>query len=96
MNIYVAEINGRGIAARNAEDQFAAENYFDSKPFRNSLMTFKNEGQSLWNGNAKILVRNPRPEEVAAFDAAQATAIEIGQLKHKDDPWFYFLVPVTC
>jgi hypothetical protein len=33
---------------------------------------------------------------VAAFDAAQATAIEIGQLKHKDDPWFYFLVPVTC
>ena len=33
---------------------------------------------------------------VAAFDAAQATAIEIGQLKHKDDPWFYFLVTVTC
>ena len=47
MNIYVAEINGRGIAARNAEDQFAAKDYFDSSLFRDNLMIFNNEGQPL-------------------------------------------------
>ena len=96
MNIYVAEINGRGIAAGNAEDQFAAKEYFDSSLFRDNLVMFKNEGQPLWNGKAKILIRDPRPEEEAAFDAAQATAIDEGQLKQKDEPWFYFLVPVTA
>ena len=57
MMVYVAEINERAIAAFNAENDIQAEGRASSKPFRGELTVLENEGQPLWNGTDKILVR---------------------------------------
>jgi hypothetical protein len=89
MTVYVAEINGRAIAAFNAENEIQAEVRATSKPFRADLTVLKNEGHPLWNGRDEIFIRKAFPEEEAQFDASQARAIK------EDDDWLTFLVPVT-
>jgi len=44
MTVYVAEINGRAIAAFNAENEIQAEGRASSKPFRGDLTVLENEG----------------------------------------------------
>jgi hypothetical protein len=92
MTAYVAEINGRAIAAFNAENDIQAEGRASSKPFRGDLTVLENEGQPLWNGADEILVRKALPAEEAQFDASRARAIKD---KDVDDVWLMFLVPVT-
>jgi hypothetical protein len=57
MTVYVAEINGRAIAAFNAENEIQAEVRATSKPFRADLTVLKSEGNSLWNGRDEIFIR---------------------------------------
>ena len=90
MTVYVAEINGRAIAAFNAENEIQAEGRAASKPFRADLTVLENEGHPLWNGTDEILVR---PAEEAQFDASQARAIKDKEID-EDDDWLMFLVPV--
>src|SRR5499427_6255044 len=90
MTVYVTEINGRAIAAFNAENEIQAEVRATSKPFRADLTVLENEGHPLWNGRDEIFIRKALPAEEAQFDASQARAI-----KDKDDDWLMFLVPVT-
>ena len=47
MTVYVAEINGRAIAAFNAENEIQAEVRGRSKPFRADLTVLENEGHPL-------------------------------------------------
>jgi hypothetical protein len=54
MTVYVAEINGRAIAAFNAENDIQAEGRASSKPFRGDLTVIENEGQPLWRRSALI------------------------------------------
>src|SRR2546430_17441392 len=69
MTVYVAEINGRAIAAFNAENEIQAEVRGRSKPFRADLTVLENEGHPLWNGRDEIFIRKAFPEEEAQFDA---------------------------
>jgi hypothetical protein len=94
MTAYVAEINGRAIAAFNAENDIQAEGRASSKPFRGDLTVLENEGQPLWNGADEILVRKALPAEEAQFDASRARAIKDKEID-VDDDWLMFLVPVT-
>src|SRR5262245_7942071 len=55
MTAYVAEINGRAIAAFNAENDIQAEGRASSKPFRGDLTVLENEGQPLPCGAEVIL-----------------------------------------
>ena len=94
MTVYVAEINGRAIAAFNAEHEIQAEVRARSKPFRGELTVLENEGHPLWNGRDEIFIRKAFPEEEAQFDASQARAIKDDEID-EDDDWLMFLVAVT-
>jgi hypothetical protein len=94
MTVYVAQINGRAIAAFNAENEIQAEVRATSKPFRADLTVLKNEGHPLWNGKDEIFIRKAFPAEEAQFDAPQARAIKDKEID-EDDDWLMFLVPVT-
>ena len=96
MTTYVVEINGRGIAAFNAENRDLAEAFFGDKGFQTDLMTFDDDqGKRLWNGIDELLLREAFPEEHARFAASQARAIHDGEVEDEDDTWVLFLVPVT-
>jgi hypothetical protein len=94
MTVYVAEINGRAIAAFNAENEILAEARAASKPFRADLTVLESEGHPLWNGRDKISVRKAFPAEEAQFAASQARAIKDKEID-EDDNWLMFLVTVT-
>jgi hypothetical protein len=94
MTVCVAEINGRAVAAFNAENEIQADGRASSKPFRGDLTVLENEGQPLWNGADEILVRKALPAEEAQFGASQARAIKDKEID-VDDHWLMFLVPVT-
>jgi hypothetical protein len=57
MSVYVAEINGRGIAAFSAETRELAEKWAQGGPFQEDLTVLENEGTPLWNGTDE----NSRP-----------------------------------
>ena len=94
MAVFVADINGRAIAAFNAENEIHAEGRAASKSFRADLTVLENEGRPLWDGTDKILVRKAFPAEEAQFNASQARAISEKEIDEEDD-WLMFLVPVT-
>ena len=94
MTVFVAEINGRAIAAFNAENEIHAEGRAASKSFRADLTVLENEGRPLWDGTDKILVRKAFPAEEAQFNASQARAISEKEID-EDDDWLMFLVAVT-
>jgi hypothetical protein len=94
MTVFVAEINGRAVAAFNAENEIHAEERAASKPFRADLKVLENEGRPLWDGADEILVRKALPAEEAQFDASRARAIKDKEID-VDDDWLMFLVPVT-
>jgi hypothetical protein len=94
MTVYVAQINGRAIAAFNAENEVQAEVRATSKPFRTDLTVLKNEGHPLWNGRDEIFIRKAFPSEESQFEAFQTRAIEDREIDENDD-WLMFLVPVT-
>ena len=94
MTVFVAEINGRAIAAFNAENEIHAEGRAASKPFRADLTVLENEGRPLWNGTDEIFVRKAFPAEKAQFNASQARAINQKEID-EDDDWLMFLVAVT-
>ena len=93
MTVYVAEINGRAIAAFNAENEIQAEARAASKPFRADLTVLENEGYPLWNGTNEISVRKVFPAEQSQFDSSQARAIKNKEID-EDDDWLMFLIPV--
>jgi hypothetical protein len=95
MTVYVAEINGRGIAAFNTADRDSADHFVDSEPFRADLAVLESEGKPLWNGTDDIFIREAFPEEQATFKATQARAIKDEEIEDEDDEWVLFLVPVT-
>src|SRR6266480_495977 len=64
MTVFVAEINGRAIAAFNAENEIHAEGCAASKPLRADLTVLENEGRPLWNGTDEIFVRKAFPDPV--------------------------------
>ena len=93
MTVYVAEINGRAIAAFNAENEIQAEGRATSTSFRADLTVLENEGHPLWNGTDEIFVRKAFPAEEAQFGASQARAIKDKEVDENDD-WLMFLIPV--
>ena len=95
MTMYVAEINGRGIVAFNAENRATAEITSESQWFRSDLVCLDNdEGQPLWNGKDEIFLREAFPEERAEFGASQSWATQERKIEDEDD-WLMYLVPVV-
>lgn len=57
MTVYVAEISGRAIAALDAEDHNAAEEWFKGEEFlKDVCLSFKDEeNRRLWDGSSKFI-----------------------------------------
>jgi len=95
MRIFVAEINGRGFAAVNAERIADAEAVLDSSAFEAELMVLESDGAPLWDGETQIRLREARPEEQAAWRASHAEAVREGDIDDEREIWLSFLVPVV-
>jgi hypothetical protein len=67
MAVYVAEINGRGIAAVAANEIADAEAFVKTPAIKMELMVLENEGAPLWDGDASISIRPALSEEQAAW-----------------------------
>ena len=93
MGIYVAEINGRGIAAVNADQISDAEEFVKNPAVEIELMVLENDGAPLWDGEAPICMRAALPEEHTAWRDFQDQVIRENKLD--DDPRLCFLVPVV-
>jgi hypothetical protein len=95
MTIYVAAINGRGVAAFHAEDGLDAENRAGDRAFRDDLMVLATGGLPLWDGIVDIQVRPALSGEEAKWRASHAKAIRHGNIAANDDTWIAFLVPLA-
>jgi hypothetical protein len=95
MTVYVAEIEGTGIAAFHADTGADAERLVRDRVFRDDLMVLATGGVPLWDGVTDIVVRLPRPDEEAKWRASRAKAIRRGNLEENDVGWIAFLVALT-
>jgi hypothetical protein len=69
MNLYVAEISGRAIAAMNAENMFIAEDWFGGPGFHSELpLLWDDDENPLWDGEAEIRVRLASSEEQETWE----------------------------
>jgi len=96
MGVYVAEINGRGIAAVNADQISDAEKFVKNPAIEIELMVLESDGTPLWDGEAPICLRAAVPEEQAAWQDFQDQAIRENKIdQDKPEPQLCFLVPVV-
>jgi len=96
MDIYVAEINGRSIAALNADQISDAEALVKNPAIKTELMVLENDGAPLWDGEATICVRSALPQEQATWRDFQNRAIRQGDVDaEKSEPRVCLLVPVV-
>jgi hypothetical protein len=95
MAVYVAEIEGKGVAAFRAENGLDAERRARDRILRDDLMALATAGRPLWDGVTQILVRQARPDEEARWRASHAKAIRHGNIDADEDAWIVFLVALT-
>jgi hypothetical protein len=95
MTVYVADINGRGVAAFRADSGSDAERLVRDRVFRADLMALASGGLPLWDGVVDIKVRRARPDEEARWRASHAKAIRRGDIEAGEQEWIAFLVALT-
>jgi hypothetical protein len=95
MTVYVADIEGRGVAAFRADSDSDAERLVRDRVFRDDLMALASGGLPLWDGVADIHVRPARPDEEARWRASHANAIHRGDIEADEQAWIAFLVTLT-
>jgi len=94
MTVYVAEINGRAIAALDAETKSAAEEWFRGDEFCSDLSSLEDEdNQPLWDGKQDIHVRQAVSEEAQDWQKSHAKALLEKEIDEEDE-WLVFLIPV--
>ena len=93
MTIYVAEIQGRGIAAFHADTGLDAERFVRDRVFRDDLMALTTAG--VLDGLAGIEVRQASAGEEAKWRTSRAKAIRHGNIEWDEDAWIAFLVALT-
>jgi hypothetical protein len=95
MTIFVAEINGRGVAAFHSDSVPGAERIIRDRVFRDDLMVLATGALPLWDGVAEIQLRAARPDEAARWRVSHARAIRDGNIDGQDGAWITFLVPLA-
>jgi hypothetical protein len=93
VQVFVVEIDGRGIAAFGAEDGLEAKAIAEEEGFRSDLIVLENEGKPLWDGLSEIRVREASPEEETAwkrgfrfYDATDGLLMTVVYLVPVTDP----------
>jgi hypothetical protein len=96
MTVYVAEIEGRGIAAFQADDGSHAERIVRDRIFRDDLMVLTCGGLPVWDGTADVRVRRARADEEARWRASHAKAVRHGDIEGEEEGWIAFLDGRRC
>jgi hypothetical protein len=95
MTIYVAEINGRAVAAINAEGNFIAEDWLGGPAFHSELLRLRDEdGDPIWDGEAEIHVRAARSQEEQIWERKRAEAVTEAQVDDDEATVLVFLIPM--
>jgi hypothetical protein len=79
--VYVAEIEGRGIDAFHVDNGPDAKRLMRDRVFRDDLMVLATGGLPPWDGVTDIEVRHPCPDEKAKWWASRAKAIRLGNIR---------------
>lgn len=91
------ELNGRPLAVMGGDCE-SVEEFAEGDGFRADLLLFVDEdGHPLWDGKGvfSTTVRDPLPEEVAAFEHSFAWAAAAGDADLNDPgDWLVFLLEV--
>ena len=96
MTIYVAEINGRAIAAMNAESNITAEDWFGGPEFHTELTLLRDEaGHPLWDGQAEIHVRTADSHEEEVWRRQRSAAVTDYARDEDEAHILVFLIPVS-
>jgi hypothetical protein len=95
LTVYVADIEGRGVAAFQADSGVDAERFVRDRVFRDDLMVLATGGLPLWDGIADIQVRRARPDEEARWRASRAKAVRDGNIEGNEEAWIAFLVALS-
>lgn len=82
MKAYTVTISGNAVACIIEDDVLMAEDIIERDYFRGDLMALESEGQPLWDGQAKIELREATAEEAARAHIAAARM----QVSNKEDP----------
>jgi hypothetical protein len=90
--IYVAEIDGRPVAALSA--LYGPEDIIDTDWFQSELMVLEEDGKPVWDGKSDITVRPATDTERATLEASRAEAIDRGAVQNPNEDWVLFLVDV--
>ncbi len=92
MTIYVAEIEGRAIAAFGAETEIGAEEVAEAEWFQADLMCLESGGQPLWNGVSEINIRKASADERKIW---KRSAMEAEKRGEDSEDWLVFLVATS-
>jgi hypothetical protein len=92
MMIYVAEIDGRPIAALSA--LYGPEDIIDTDWFQSEVMVLEEHGKPVWDGKSDITVRPATDTERAILEASREEAIVNGVVNDPNEDWVLFLVDV--
>src|SRR5262245_22564737 len=94
MNVYVAEISGRGVLAFEAANDLDAEERLLDRTLVRDLRVLQHQGKPLWDGVSKMRLREPKPMELDIWHTEHNAATAL--LSDEDDKsWRVFLVAVV-
>ena len=85
--LYVAEINGRGIAAFNVTDELMAKKFVKQELFESELMVLENDGKPLWDGHSDISVRPATQAEAKVWSDEFGGAWASGEFLEQQMTW---------
>ena len=97
IQVFVAEIGGRGVFALNADGLAAAKAVLADPDVAAELRQFQTDDAVIWNGIEEVVVRAPQPDEQALWQRAFLQAIGERDVSYEDavsETWICLLVAV--
>ena len=93
MTVYIAEIDGKGVFAFGAEDDFAAERFVEERWRQSDLQVLESQPQ---HGGTRIAVREAQDAERQKWREGRDEAITARLIEGSDpDDWRYFMLLPT-
>ena len=89
--MFTVEIAGRAIAVTNADEEQARE-LIESEEFREDLTIIHSEGKPIWDGKAKLELRQATPDEEEEFE--EADDLDDDEDADEDEPSVVFLIDI--
>ena len=94
MALFSIEIDGRPIMAFNASSLSEAQAFGADEDLRADLQVLEGPDGPLWDGQAKIVVRDALADEAALWEQTVAEERAAGELEDEEDTFAVYLLQV--